>query len=176
MIAKISTVRPVLLLATWVRSTRVFWLLLLLMAALFAPVVDGYFRPAVRDFSVDMAESYFTSGAYADADGISHKTDVAVIYGNMNKQRCKFVAINGIGYSNTRGEVPIGINFQDRAAGDQTKNRPTGVQRFGPWMLSMKPPADVWGVQLSAAHLCGVWPMQWTIYTNLGPVISVDTL
>lgn len=127
-----------------------------------APKIDAAFRPAVSSFTVDRADSF-------------RRDDAVYLSGTMVKNRCKFLAVNVVGYSNDADPVQLPLLFQD-AKTDQTANRPRGPNEWGPWRIGILSQPEIWGIGISASHLCGSGWFSWTIQTDLGPVIVLDSI
>lgn len=128
----------------------------------FAPRIDAYFRPAVSSFSIDRAESF-------------RRGDAMFLTGTMVKNRCRFLAVNVTGYSNDADPIPLPILFQD-SNGDETANRPRGPNEWGPWRIGILAKPEIWGVRMQASHLCGNGLFSWTIITDLGPLIVLESI
>lgn len=150
----------------WFLWLCVGWLVAL-ACAFFAPTIDGYFRPAVSSFTVDLLRS-------------ERVGDAVYLRGTFIKERCTFIGVSVTGHRNGQPNVKLPVLFQDNKH-DQTENRPEGPQQFGPWRIFLMPPGDVWGISMRAAHECelrvrGKRITSWTIYTNLGSVVVLDSL
>lgn len=133
-----------------------------ILISLFAPKIDGYFRPAVSAFTVDKSESF-------------RREDALFLSGTMVKNRCKFLAVNVVGYSNDSDPIPLPLLFQD-ANGYETANRPKGDNEWGPWRIGILAKPKIWGISIHASHLCGEGLVSWTIQTDLGPLIVIDSI
>lgn len=138
-----------------------FWMVGVLVA-LFAPKIDAYFRPAVSEFIVDRGTSY-------------RREDAVYLSGTMIKNRCKFLAVNVLGFSNDADPIQLPLLFQDSKI-DQTADRPRGKNEWGPWRIGVLAQPNVWGISIHASHQCGTGFLSWTINTELGPVIVLDSI
>lgn len=133
-----------------------------ILIAFFAPKIDASFRPAVSSFTIDRADSYRRDGAM-------------FLTGTMVKERCTFLAVNVVGYRNNADPIALPLLFQD-ANGDETANRPRGQNEWGPWRIGILADPEIWGISIHASHLCGSGWFSWTIQTDLGPVIVLDSI
>lgn len=156
-------------------SNKVFALLLTIPVAFMAPNIDGYFRPAVSSFIIDKEASY-RSDSYIYLSGI------------LVKERCTFMGVTVNGLTMDGKTISLPILYQDNKLG-QNVNREKGSQPFGPWRVYVAASDDVWGIQLSSAHMCNLQKeskyfenfdilskIKWVISNNLGEVILTKAL
>jgi len=159
------------LIEKWVRSTPVFFILILVVLYMKFGAIYSYYYPAVEDFTVDYDKSYFYKDSYKDANGVEVLTDKIAIYGILNKKECKFSSVTA---SADNQETSVGLDYKDNPSGDKTKNRPKGIQKFGPWFITLQPRNSAEEVYLEAAHTCHEWGQKWTTYTKLGDPLIVS--
>ena len=122
--------------ARWTRRALAnFCALMLFPAMLSALYLIDQYSPAVRDFRV-LTQVVTPEGV--------------LIEGVMNKQRdCRFVEVVAM-----RDEIPSQVVFLDTRE-RPVFSRPTGPQKWGPWLVIADPKQ---GVVLHARHVChGAW-------------------
>lgn len=119
--------------------------------------MEHWLFPVVSDFTVTTA---------------SRQGDLLRVAGYMRKDRnCVFAGVSADAVDSTGHTVSIPLVFRDNER-DNTANRPTGTQGWGPWQLEIPIAPSIKEITLEAVHTCHPF---WSTSSHLVtlPVVGV---
>ena len=143
-------------------STLLFIVMVIWLTLYAGPRAFNYFYPPVIEFNI--------------AEIVKDK-NALYISGTMYKARCRFAGLNivGLHVNGTKYHVPVTFLDSDR---DNTANRPSGNQQWGPWKLNVD---GLTFFTVEASHWCNSFglPYKWAelgVTTQLLTDFSVPKL